>query len=532
MHTCLQVEDIVHEIIKVFSDARDRRSITTVARTCKAFHEPAMDALWRKMDGLGPLLECMPGDLLCEKYVPATWAEPFLDVQAYFTREPTIAEWDQMFKHAHRVRELTLGMGLPPTKLHRSASTYSATIMISIVKHMQKRVMGQQNTPLFPNLMVLRCRWYNRLQGTLACIPYLAGLSIKTVRIYGNVTSEPSNVEPLDIFLATVFESYPSIQDLTLVADSGPAEQFQPCTGVLSNFVERAHDFRAFQSNVPLTTNAVSQLLSMPYISTLTIQLPDDLPPLDACTFTGSLGSVDISARYLDTCTNFISAIQTSHMKTINIQASESCDPYSVARCFKALQAHIFLTRIRIFADRAKSADRPVCMIPGSTLALLYPLSGLHGLVLEEHIEVDLYDQDALALSKAWPCLRNLTFMAIQESIRPNIRPHLTLAGIIHLVRNCKHLRRLGIAFDASNIDVNLLDEGINSGPIGENLFMLEVHAPLSPVLHPQKMAHFLHAIFPNLRILSFGESDIGMYDGWSRVWRMVRTLLFRRAVV
>lgn len=82
MHTCLQVEDIVHEIIKVFSDARDRRSITTVARTCKAFHEPAMDALWRKLDGLGPLLECMPGDLLCEKYVPATWAEPFLDVQA------------------------------------------------------------------------------------------------------------------------------------------------------------------------------------------------------------------------------------------------------------------------------------------------------------------------------------------------------------------------------------------------------------------------------------------------------------------
>ena len=108
-----------------------------------------------------------------------------------------------MFKHAHRVRELTLGMGLPPTKVYRTASTYSAAIMTSIVKHMQKRVVGQQNSPLFPNLVILRCRWYKRLQGTLACIPHLAGPSIKSVMIYGSVMSEPNDPEPLDAFIAT-----------------------------------------------------------------------------------------------------------------------------------------------------------------------------------------------------------------------------------------------------------------------------------------------------------------------------------------
>ena len=82
MHDCLRVQDIIYDIIKIFAETRDRRSIAAIARTCKSFHEPAMDALWRKLDGLGPLLECMPSDLICERYIPATWAEPYLDVQA------------------------------------------------------------------------------------------------------------------------------------------------------------------------------------------------------------------------------------------------------------------------------------------------------------------------------------------------------------------------------------------------------------------------------------------------------------------
>ena len=37
-----------------------------MALVCKAFYEPAMDALWRKMDGLEPLLRCLPHHVLEE----------------------------------------------------------------------------------------------------------------------------------------------------------------------------------------------------------------------------------------------------------------------------------------------------------------------------------------------------------------------------------------------------------------------------------------------------------------------------------
>ncbi|KAI0093422.1 hypothetical protein BDY19DRAFT_990064 [Irpex rosettiformis] len=531
MHRCLQVDDIIHELIRAFTLSRDLKSIAIIARTSTHFYEPAMNALWRRLGGLGPLLECMPANLISETYMLSTWAVPFLEVQACLTREPTSAEWDQMFKHAHRVRELTLGMGIPPTK-HRRATTYSATIMASIVKHIQKRALDEKDTAVFPNLMLLRCKWHHGVQGTLACIPHLAGPSIKTVVVNGSTTLDPGEVEPPDAFLATVLTSYPAIQELTVVADSGPAYDFQPYTRTLSDFVKQASDFRVFQSNVPVTTGAISQLIAMPYISTLFVRLTDDLQPLHTRSFAGGLEMVDISARQLFTCANFISAIQSAHLKTINIQVSDTCELAAITRCFKAMQAHTSVSRIRISSNHTYSPDRLVCVIPGTTLTLLYPLSGLQDLVLEEHIEVDLYDQDALALSKAWPCLNNLTFIAMQESIRSNIYAHLTVVGLLHLVRNCKHLRRPGIAFNASNIDANLLDEGINSGPIGENLFMLEVHAPLSPVYHPQKVARFLYTVFPNLRILSFGESDIAMYEGWSDVWSLFRTLLFRRAIL
>lgn len=41
-----------------------RRSLSRLARTCKAFKEPALNVLWRDLDSLNPLLALFPTNLL------------------------------------------------------------------------------------------------------------------------------------------------------------------------------------------------------------------------------------------------------------------------------------------------------------------------------------------------------------------------------------------------------------------------------------------------------------------------------------
>ena len=60
MHRCLRIDEIVRNI--AFSkDVLYRSDFLNMALTCKAFHEPAMDALWEKMGpDLMPTLLLLP----------------------------------------------------------------------------------------------------------------------------------------------------------------------------------------------------------------------------------------------------------------------------------------------------------------------------------------------------------------------------------------------------------------------------------------------------------------------------------------
>lgn len=66
MHRALLISEVLSEI---FAHVNENRSLQTgkkllsleaLARTCKAFHEPAMDLLWADLYGIIPLLGCVP----------------------------------------------------------------------------------------------------------------------------------------------------------------------------------------------------------------------------------------------------------------------------------------------------------------------------------------------------------------------------------------------------------------------------------------------------------------------------------------
>ncbi|KAI0045274.1 hypothetical protein FA95DRAFT_135586 [Auriscalpium vulgare] len=65
MHRCLQISEILHEVVEYLAaDSRHKGTLANLACTSKLFLEPALDALWRDLDDLYPLVDCFPEDVL------------------------------------------------------------------------------------------------------------------------------------------------------------------------------------------------------------------------------------------------------------------------------------------------------------------------------------------------------------------------------------------------------------------------------------------------------------------------------------
>ena len=60
MHHCLQIQELLSIIFCHYDGAYDSKMLARLARTCKAFQDPALDILWHAQKTLLPLLKCLP----------------------------------------------------------------------------------------------------------------------------------------------------------------------------------------------------------------------------------------------------------------------------------------------------------------------------------------------------------------------------------------------------------------------------------------------------------------------------------------
>ncbi|KAF9448670.1 hypothetical protein P691DRAFT_800453 [Macrolepiota fuliginosa MF-IS2] len=67
MHPCLDIPEIFRRICDEIrlrtTPPHPQSDLASLARTCRALSEIALDSLWYEIDGIGPLIRCMPRDL-------------------------------------------------------------------------------------------------------------------------------------------------------------------------------------------------------------------------------------------------------------------------------------------------------------------------------------------------------------------------------------------------------------------------------------------------------------------------------------
>jgi hypothetical protein len=73
MHHCLRIAEVFTNICDLTFDDPDNWDqearlgmLSSLARTCKAFHEIALDGLWKVQMSVKPVLKTLPADAWCE----------------------------------------------------------------------------------------------------------------------------------------------------------------------------------------------------------------------------------------------------------------------------------------------------------------------------------------------------------------------------------------------------------------------------------------------------------------------------------
>ncbi|CAL1695167.1 unnamed protein product [Somion occarium] len=80
----------------ILESPNGRRSLSRLARTCKAFKEPALNVLWRDLDSFVPLLALFPNSLLRRARRPGLG----------LAKNPEATDWDRVLANGERVRSI------------------------------------------------------------------------------------------------------------------------------------------------------------------------------------------------------------------------------------------------------------------------------------------------------------------------------------------------------------------------------------------------------------------------------------------
>ncbi|GJE95839.1 hypothetical protein PsYK624_120290 [Phanerochaete sordida] len=317
---------------------------------------------------------------------------------------------------------------------------------------------------------------------------------------------------------------YNKIESLDIYSGFSTKDVCSSKSPELSKFITNLPTLRSFYSNVLIDPAAVRHLSLSRNLTTLSCRIPELQTTHCPISTLECLRDINICAPNLDSCTSFLKAIQAPSLQSLELQCNAPCTSSTVHACLEAVSAFPRLRCLRLWADRVAYAfyqPKP-CAISAHTLALLYGLRELEELHVEEHIELDLCDDDVLELARAWPAMGKLVFMACAGAGEHDGYPRLTPRALAHVAKHCPRIHQLGLPFDAAECGEALRD-GLDAGDRGECLRTLDVHPPFSYVDEPREVAVFLHRLFPGLQAVRFTNTDAAVSHGWLHVAALLR---------
>ncbi|KAG2126530.1 hypothetical protein DEU56DRAFT_891883 [Suillus clintonianus] len=419
MHRALLVSEVLLEIFVYLSqspstkvlvgctESLTRKSLAALARTCKTFHEPAMDLLWANIHGLRPLLGCVPRlhPMIYDTGIKYSWSQRVGPLAEH--------EFHQFLHHSARVRNMSIS---------EPNNNYFHLLTALPIE-----------TCLFPGLLslswIVQCTNTRILHFFLS--PTLRRYCVSDLRVHSDME-----------YIGT---SCAALEALTVLKDSDTAQ--------LSETVRSCKRLKHLQCP-PLDSGVWKHLSTIPTLLTVRIvashifRYPLDQNKLDFAPFV-NLTSLSFHGGKVAAIITIIQHSEFPSLKEfamhVRVLPWEEAEQLfrALSQC-KACQTieHISISshdRIQEHSSNSMTAIRHfMCFTQLRTLRLSACCS--------MYLDNDLL----LEAMSSWPHIRTLLF-----ADRHPCPPTVTFRGLFAALSRCPHLQDLLMFIDARNIDID-----------------------------------------------------------------------------
>lgn len=539
MHPLFLVDELLLQIFRYLRPG-SRKSLAFLARTCNAFHGPAIEVLWGQLCNATPIIRLLPQDALSsgkvqEGFYTRIWtltrplmASDLVAVEKYapLVRHLGAEEQGSLPPSTHTYRRDTVS----PYAMSHLAECYPHACLFPGIRRLDWRVVMRAFTPTG---IVGQHSWEDML--------VYVGPELRELCINDGAWTPPTDytLAALAELLDTVGKQCIALESLTL-----PRLSLHDSLIIyesLSSLVCRLsglHTLRCVFAS--LSGPALAHLISSSVIQELQLGLPDRWKPwarpVDGQPLLfSSLTTIEIAVASALSYISFARSVSLPQVKSATLCLTPYPSATQLDDLFSAIGQQFSpdrLVQLRITSlvpDPSVDVTlRPI--VVSSHLRSLLPFRRMQQITIDADWECGYDDDDVLGeMAEAWPGLERMLLVARGDlHARSYARSHspsrATLRSLIPFATCCKDLKFLGIWFHADiRADHEAIEAAIAQASPNRPSPPLEILKVMDSTIEgpPERIAHFLSTLFPSLPIILANGADEHVER-----WREVEKLL------
>ncbi|KAJ7142952.1 hypothetical protein C8R44DRAFT_974416 [Mycena epipterygia] len=480
MHRCLKIPEIVGLVCSHLEESwvvRSKCHLAVLARTCTAFHGPALDVLWSS-SALVDLLRCLPSDL----WVMENTRDALVNYSMKLRRAIRATDWERVRVYAPRVKHLSCN----PNRDRCRLSDVFPAISVCLPKNLFHNVQRLHWKPSDNDFHFIH----------LFLSPRITGISF-----------DPSSTSALSLLSVLVSEC-PKLKSISLKSFGYRIHEapHQPpkVQQAVSSFVRGLQCVESVSVDA-LDTDALDHICRLPSLTSLAFTALST----SSTFFTSgdkrsliSLHTLDLGVSEIEPTTRFLGEFSQLPLISFKVWLDQLSTTAQMHNLYTAVAAAISpksLTSLILndrYGDDALAADHA---IQSQSIRALFGFVNLTSISLVSPIGIDLDNTAVSELARAWPRVETLDLSA-RHCASP--RPRVTLECLHSFARHCPNLAELTMTFDGTEVPTS--DIGSTNRVFQDRLRTLNVdHSAISTAID---VARFLSAIFPRLMYIMTRE--------------------------
>ncbi|KAG2071603.1 hypothetical protein BDR04DRAFT_1231036 [Suillus decipiens] len=498
MHRLFLVHELLAIICEQLYDEDDipntsKEALARLARTCKAFHSVALNALWSNLDGVAPLIQCLP------EVTRLYWRLPLGTAVVGIERAPRKEEWDIIQGYASRVQHLRVLNRLRPVE---------PSVIFTLSR-------PPTTSPLFPNLRSLV--WNDSRPQTMGFLKTLCG------PLLISLTLDCSNTGTArwDAAASTILNSVPVICPAVKVI-TFPSSSLCPPTSNMLLAWSHLEEVTCGEIDTVIFGHLAKQtyLRKLAFILSRSIsQSLTGRPPFPQAF--SRLRELDVHAPELPSLIELMQKLEI-HPTSIGGQVDAGPTPCDIRAFFAFLTKHYVDVKpqnVLLQSLPSIRTPQPPLLPPtgnqfngqtshtgiyGSDFMPLAQFGSLDTLIIDVNCSIHLTDDDLASLASAWPDLRTFS---INKTYGWVVKSDITQIGLLQMLQCCPKLQTLCIAIDTNTFTEVPLDRpggGVQNMNIRTISFADSVIQPRAATV----VAAFLSDVFPRLNEVAAWKSD------------------------